>query len=493
MFNFQTLSGGQKAALVLMSTLVLAGAGFLVWQLLHPQTVVIYQDNKLDNVARVTTQLALDDIDYQLTNNGTTVLVAQSQANQTRVKLAEVNADDLHSVGFELFDNVDYSMTEHAQKVTYQRALQGELERTLSGYHEVAMARVHVMIPQRKLFTLDQANARASVSLTLEPEAVLTANQIASMQGLVAASVEGLNEDNVIVLNGYGLKISSHKQQGNGYLEQPPSTHSAAHLGSSPTGQLALEQQLSDKAMVIMGLYFKPSEVAISVSVTLDHSQTKQVEQSLLAGEDNQGFVSSKKETVDYQPPSDKKAANGQNKKSEIQYRHGTRTRETTFFAGAIKRLNVAVAIVSPINEAQLDKIRKLLGAGLGIETTRGDRLSVEGFASLGDETMPETIVTPAETVVTPAETVVTPVPTPVIAPAVTPARPLIAAFNKPEVWPMPDWRLIAVFITIVLMLVVGFLWWGYRRQSMGNARQEALLLEFDDWVHSPRSAQHVR
>ncbi|MFT4925222.1 MAG: flagellar M-ring protein FliF [Phenylobacterium sp.] len=437
MFNFQSLSRGQKAVLLTLSTLVLLVAGYVVLVLLNPQYVVIYQHQKLAQVAKVTRQLVLEDIDYRLGDNGTVVSVPLAYADKIKVKLAEVSATEHPSSGFELFDSVDYSMTEQAQKVTYQRALQGELERTLSAYHEVAQARVLIMLPEAKLFSLDKAMARASVALIFEPGGTMSEGQISGVQALAAAAVEGLSEDNVVVLNGDGLKISSHEDK------------SAIPGKPEHQGQRLLEQQLGDKALHLLSLYFKPSQLAVSVTVILSQTQIKQVEQSLLADEGTLGFVSRKKETVHYNQPGEKDAAGDQDKQSEIEYVLGNQTRETTVFAGGIKRLNVAIAIVGEIEVEQLEKIRQLISAGLGIEEDRGDRLSVEGLM----------FIKPMEPEVEVPEVVEKPIA--VIAPPVATEPELIIV---DDITP-PDNRVLMIVIVSVMFILL-FLLLLYWRQS---------------------------
>lgn len=291
MIDFNALSKGQKISFGIIVALIVLFSGYFIYALLNPKQALIYQDNSLEQLSKVTEQLEQQGIEYQLDDNGTGVMVNDAQANNIRVRLAGVQLGEAPRAGFELFDNVDYSMTEHAQKITYQRALQGELERTLTAYKEVEQARVHIMIPQRKLFSTEQAKAKASVSLVLLPGAVLGSEKVAGIQALIASSVEGLVETDVIVLNGEGVKISENDGQAN--LPGKPQTK----------GQVALEQQFTQKALNLMSLYFNEDQVAVSVSIELDHTEVKQVKRELLGDSEERGFITRKKESFSHREP----------------------------------------------------------------------------------------------------------------------------------------------------------------------------------------------
>lgn len=456
MIDFNNLSQAQKLSMVLVASVIVAAAIYAIYAVLNPAQVLIYEDSSLEQVSKVTEQLELQGIEYQLDALGTGVMVNDEQANNVRVKLAGSNATEGTSNGFELFDNVDYSMTEQAQKVTYQRALQGELERTLSAYNEIDQARVHIMIPERKLFSMEQAKAKASVSLIMLPGTELTTEKISGIQALVSASVEGLAEKSVVVLNGEGIKISDNDSG-----EQFPGKPRAK-------GQLLLEQQLTEKALTLMSLYFSPDQVAVSVSVELDHTQTKQVKQELLGDSEERGYVTRKKESLTPRKASKDEPKPAPNKQSEVEYRHGSNTEEVVSYAGALKKLNVAIAILADIEPEQLVKLRQLVIAGLGVDTLRGDNLSVESFKPKKPATV-ATVFTPTE--VTTAE------------------RPELVFEPKPvSTAPLENNQITILSGAIFALLVVLLLMFSaFRRKSLTQHQKDAALLQFNQWVNQSK------
>ncbi|MFS6823044.1 flagellar basal-body MS-ring/collar protein FliF, partial [Staphylococcus aureus] len=123
---------------------------------------------------------------------GKVILVPSDQVYETRMQLVSRGVPKGGSVGFELFKDSDYGVTEFAQHVNYQRALQGELERTIAALSEVDSARVHLTIRRADLFQTDTDPSKASVTLTLRQGKHLDAKEVAGIQRLVASAVDGL-------------------------------------------------------------------------------------------------------------------------------------------------------------------------------------------------------------------------------------------------------------------------------------------------------------
>lgn len=454
MIDFNALSKGQKISFGIIVALIVLFSGYFIYALLNPKQALIYQDNSLEQLSKVTEQLEQQGIEYQLDDNGTGVMVNDAQANNIRVRLAGVQLGEAPRAGFELFDNVDYSMTEHAQKITYQRALQGELERTLTAYKEVEQARVHIMIPQRKLFSTEQAKAKASVSLVLLPGAVLGSEKVAGIQALIASSVEGLVETDVIVLNGEGVKISENDGQAN--LPGKPQTK----------GQVALEQQFTQKALNLMSLYFNEDQVAVSVSIELDHTEVKQVKRELLGDSEERGFITRKKESFSHREPTKDEPQPSPDKQTETEYHHGVNTQEKHSYAGAIKKLNVAIAIVADISEAEIDKIRSLVGAGLGLDGMRGDQLSVESFKPLTKAT--PVVEYKAKPIEQQPEVVFEPKP---VADGVT------------GVFEVGTVGYILLGLLILVLLFSSF----SKRKSLTQAQKDQALLQINQWLNDAK------
>lgn len=156
---------------------------------------------------------ALDDrkISYRLADNGRTILVTSDKVDTARIELVGSELPMRGQVGFELFNQSDMGLTEFAQKINYQRALQGELARTILLMDGIETVRVHLGLPERGVFRDLQAQPKASVTLVLKPGAALSESTVIGIQRLVAGAIPDMPVDNVAVLDGTGRVISSDR------------------------------------------------------------------------------------------------------------------------------------------------------------------------------------------------------------------------------------------------------------------------------------------
>lgn len=147
-------------------------------------------------------------IAYRLEDGGRTLLVATDAADQARVDLASSELPMRGQVGFELFNQSDMGLTEFAQKINYQRALQGELARTILTLDGVSSVRVHLGLPDRTVFRGEQSEPKASVTLLLKPGHSLTEATVLGVQRLVAGAIPDMVPAAVAVLDGEGRIVS---------------------------------------------------------------------------------------------------------------------------------------------------------------------------------------------------------------------------------------------------------------------------------------------
>lgn len=153
----------------------------------------------------------LDDrkISYRLGDEGRTILVASDKADGARIELVGSELPMRGQVGFELFNQSDMGLTEFAQKINYQRALQGELARTILLMDGIEAVRVHLGLPERGVFRDIQAQPKASVTLILKPGTRLTESSVAGIQRVVAGAIPEMQVGNVAVLDGTGRVVSN--------------------------------------------------------------------------------------------------------------------------------------------------------------------------------------------------------------------------------------------------------------------------------------------
>ncbi|MFC3121539.1 flagellar basal-body MS-ring/collar protein FliF [Agaribacter flavus] len=360
-----------------LSFFVLMGVGavlFLaavVW-ILSPKYSPVLEGLDEQTAAAAIAKLDEQGVIYSLaqTANGTTLMVDQEIAEKLRVTLSEsLGLPDVQ--GLELFDNADYSMTDFSQDVTYKRAIQGELARTISSMPGIKSARVHITFAPKRLFSENASEAKASVYLEQHTNFSITDEQVVGIKRLVANAVDKMLATNVAIFDTSGAELNSPDEQG-----------LSASLNKKYEAKLQVERVLTEKAFRILSLFVPADSIAISVDASLNFDQKRKTTQGFATGQDGQGLVVREKESrVSAQPSNDEEEQSidvSLSQERETEYRHGQETEETVFSAGEIESLSVGIAINADLNEAQLNKLRQVLAAGMGINLTRGDTFALE-------------------------------------------------------------------------------------------------------------------
>ncbi|HEY8966586.1 MAG TPA: flagellar basal-body MS-ring/collar protein FliF [Candidatus Methylacidiphilales bacterium] len=234
-----------------------------------PKMDVLFGGMQPTEAAKVVDYLKQKKVRYELADQGRTVRVPTEEVDGLRLGLAEAGlprADDTAGgAGFELFDKPSFGMPDFMQKANYNRAIQGELARTLRHMDDVEQARVMIVTPEQRLFQKDQKEARASVFLQLKAGHTLGANQIRAIQFLVANSVEGLQPSHVSIVDSTGRSLVEN-DEGNS-------------IGALSNTQLAAKKAYEDylrqkvQAMLDQTLGMNQSSVQISADLNFDAVQ----------------------------------------------------------------------------------------------------------------------------------------------------------------------------------------------------------------------------
>ncbi|OPX20274.1 MAG: flagellar M-ring protein FliF, partial [Desulfobacca sp. 4484_104] len=169
---------------------------------------VLFSNLTQEDAGAIIGKLKAQKVPYQVDGGGTSIMVPKSQVYDLRLSLASEGLPQGGGVGFELFDKQTLGTTEFVQRLNFQRALQGELARTICRFPEIAEARVHIVTPKDSLFVEDQEEPSAAVVLKLRPGRTLSQAQLDGIINLVASSVEGLSPGQVTVVDMTGKILS---------------------------------------------------------------------------------------------------------------------------------------------------------------------------------------------------------------------------------------------------------------------------------------------
>ncbi len=209
---FSKFSINQRMIILVALAGSVAGLIALALWTQQPDMQVLFTNLNSEDAASIIEKLKESKTPYDTTGGGATILVPTAQVHDLRLTLASQGIPKGGGVGYEIFDRTSIGMSEFVQKLNYRRALQGELARTIAQMPEVERARVHLAIPERRLFAAEQERPRASVIVSLRNAQMLSKGQVQGVVHLVASSVEGLQARDVTVVDGHGHLLSSTAQ-----------------------------------------------------------------------------------------------------------------------------------------------------------------------------------------------------------------------------------------------------------------------------------------
>jgi flagellar M-ring protein FliF len=383
-------SSGRQIAMV---SLILAAA-ILIPVLIKwsntPTYSVAYTGLSEADASQIVQKLDENNIPYQLKANGT-IEVPKDQVYPARLLMAREGLPQSSTVGYELFDGTStLGMTEFSQQVNYQRAIEGELERTIGSLEAVKAVRVHLVLPEKSLLSADQALTTASVTIQINPGRSLDADQVRSITHLVASSVEGLKPENVVVVDTEGNMLAD----GSGNESQTV----LSQKGDQRAAEQAYALEVQKRVQGILDKALGPNRSVVQATVEMDWTQrevtSNTYEPTAVAIRSSQkisesstnggasggvpGAPSNLPTPVATTTGSD--ASSYQRTEETLNYEVSQIQSHEISAPGKVSRMSVSVMVDGISDETQLDAIKSAVQAAAGIDTTRGDQIVVQSF-----------------------------------------------------------------------------------------------------------------
>jgi flagellar M-ring protein FliF len=207
---FKSLDMTRRAGLIIVAGLVVAlMAGIVIWAS-RTDYKVLYTDLTKDDSAVIARMLEEGKISYQVKDDGKTILVPEDMVEIWRLEIAKKGVNFTGTVGYEVFDKQSFGTTSFVQKINKQRALEGELVKTIMHIKGVTRARIHLSIPESSPFVSERKPPSGSVVLDVERGVSMTSDEIKGIQSLVSSSVDGMRAHNVVVIDSRGKKLSEN-------------------------------------------------------------------------------------------------------------------------------------------------------------------------------------------------------------------------------------------------------------------------------------------
>jgi flagellar M-ring protein FliF len=261
---FKHFSLLQKIAIIFATIAIVLAIVILVFWANKPVFKTLY--GNLDDSSRGQIEKYLEEkkVPYQLLDDGQTIAIPEEKVYDMRLQLAREGIPKIGGAGFELFDKSSFGMTEFMQDVNYQRALEGELSRTIASLNEIVSARVHLSIPKDRLFVTKDTEAKAAVVIELSDNAQITRDQVKSIAYLVAGSIKGLKPENVQIVDTSGRLLSEFLTD-----ENAPLLMTQTQLEY----QNKVEKDLEEKLFTLLSSALGPGNAIAKVSVELNYDR----------------------------------------------------------------------------------------------------------------------------------------------------------------------------------------------------------------------------
>ncbi len=397
----KTLGAPRIAAMVAVTIALVGFFAFLILRVTAPQMTPLFTDLSYEDSAAIVKELERQGINFELRNDGNIVMVPKDRVARLRMSLAGEGLPKGGGIGYEIFDKSDaLGTTSFVQNINNLRALEGELARTIRGLDSVVAARVHLVLPERPLFSRDKVEPSASI--VLKVRGTLEAQQVRAIRHMVASAVNGLRPQRVSIVDEAGrLLADGSGDDGIGEV-------------SVDERRSSFEKRLRDQVDVIVTSVVGPGRARTQVSADFDFnrvtqtsdkydpegrvvrsSQTREETSATNEGHDNQVTVGNEIPGGNQRPGAAPEANAGprdQSRKSEeiVNYEISKTTKTEVIEGGRINRVSVAVLVdgtygkndkgdvtYQPRSKEEIDQIAALVRTAIGFDQKRGDQVEV--------------------------------------------------------------------------------------------------------------------
>jgi flagellar M-ring protein FliF len=412
---FKSLGAARMAAMAAVTVTLVGFFAILMARVTAPQMTPLFTDLSFEDSSAIIKDLERQGIPYEMKNDGAIVLVPKDKVPRLRMKFAESGLPKGGGIGYEIFDKSDaLGATSFVQNINHLRALEGELSRTIRAIDRVQAARVHLVLPERPLFSREKAEASASIVVKVRGE--LEQQQVRAIRHLVASAVNGLKPQRISIVDEAGRLLADGAQ-----------SDSAVGVNSDER-QIAYERRLREQIEGIVTSIVGPGRARVQLTADFDFNRVTQTsekydpegrvmrssqtrEESSANGSDNkEGQVTVGNELPGAQPQSGAGGAatpREQSRKSEevVNYEISKSTKTEVTEGGRVNRVSVAVLVdgsygkndkgeqvYQPREKEEVDRIAALVRTAIGFDQKRGDQVEVVNlrFAEVPSNFIPE-------------------------------------------------------------------------------------------------------
>jgi len=392
----KSLGAARIAAMVAVTCALIGFFAFLILRVTAPAMTTLFTDLSFEDSAAIVKDLERQAIPYELRNDGAIVMVPKDRVARMRMKLAEAGLPKGGGVGYEIFDKSDaLGTTSFVQNINHLRALEGELARTIRALDRVQAARVHLVLPERPLFSRDKVEASASI--VLKVRGLLEPQQVRAIRHLTASAVNGLKPERVSIIDETGRLLADGAK----------ATDPIGALDGEER-QVAYERRLREQVETIVSSVVGPGRARVQLTADFDFNRitqtsekfdpegrvmrSSQTREESSGPANNDGQVTVGNELPGAQQRPNETPVREQARKSEevVNYEISRSTKTEVIEGGRVNRISVAVLVdgiygkndkgeasYQPRDKEEIDRIAALVRSAIGFDTKRGDQVEV--------------------------------------------------------------------------------------------------------------------
>lgn len=351
-----------------------------------PKYAILFSNMEQDDMGAVYNRLKENKENFKV--DGNTILVPKEKVDSLRMEVMSQVPIKNGSNGFELLDKNKFGATEEEMKINYQRALQGEIERTIKGFSEIENVRVHLVMPEDSVFIKDDNPAKASITLKLKPYKKLTDNQVKAIVALVCGSVKSLPKENVEV-NDTNKVLTKNLFNENEF-------DSSESVKKQQVLKKEYEKNLEGKVTSILEAVYGKERAKTKVNADLnfdaieDESTVYDPKNVVVSEKNIKEITPSGNDLATGGSPVDDNMRNraGNNKEDKLttheenvkNYEVSERKNKTLRAPGSVRRLTVSVVLDGNLDNATRNAVKNTVQSAVGYNEQRGDTISVEGL-----------------------------------------------------------------------------------------------------------------
>ncbi|MFC6348050.1 flagellar basal-body MS-ring/collar protein FliF [Vagococcus carniphilus] len=351
----------------------------------------LFSDLTDEESGNITKVLEENEIKYKLEEKGSKVLVESSQIDKVRIDLAVENKLPNKSTGFEIFDEKNMMATDEDRKIMYQRAVVGELQRSIESLSAVKQAKVMLVTPDKSIFEEKNKESTASIVLKLQKDQALSEETVKGIASLTSGAVENLPQKNIKIVDEQGNVLSD-------ILDDKKMSGVSDLTTKYQKLKDDLEEKLEGKTKSLLGSLFEKDALNLAVNVDLDFDSIEKTTVKYDKPKVRSEVIQAGGDTINQQQVDDgtvkDNVANviGNNENGTKSYNHtinnelDTETTKILNAPGVVKRVTASVLIKENISNQETRQIEELVQSAIGYERERGDKVSVQAIKFAEDE-----------------------------------------------------------------------------------------------------------